>query len=56
VERRLSRLLVEQLVEIMPELKDVSAGWPAIGHRRSTDDLGRIAENPISDDWMHEAS
>jgi hypothetical protein len=54
-ERRLARLLVEQLVEIMPELKEVS-GWPAVGHRRTADDMGRIAENPISDDWLHEAS
>jgi transcriptional regulator with XRE-family HTH domain len=54
-ERRLARLLVDQLVEIMPELKEVS-GWPAVGHRRTADDMGRIAENPISDDWMHEAS
>jgi hypothetical protein len=54
-ERRLTRLLVEQLIEIMPELKEVS-GWPAVGHRRTADDMGRIAENPISDDWLHEAS
>jgi hypothetical protein len=54
-ERRLARTLVEQLVEIMPELKEVS-GWPAVGHRRTTNDLGRIAENPISDDWLYEAS
>jgi transcriptional regulator with XRE-family HTH domain len=54
-ERRLARLLVEQLIEIMPELKEVS-GWPAVGHRRTGEDMGRIAENPISDDWLHEAS
>lgn len=54
-ERRLSRLLVEQLLEIMPELKEVS-GWPAVGHRRRSDELGRIGENPIPDDWLHEAS
>lgn len=54
-ERRLSRLLVEQLLETMPELKEVS-GWPAVGHRRRSDELGRIGENPISDDWLHEAS
>jgi len=54
-ERRLARLLIEQLLEIMPELKEVS-GWPAVGHRRKADETGRIAENPISDDWLHEAS
>jgi transcriptional regulator with XRE-family HTH domain len=53
-ERRLARLLTEQLLEIMPELKEVS-GWPAVGHRRRSDEMGRIGENPIPDDWMHEA-
>jgi transcriptional regulator with XRE-family HTH domain len=52
-ERHLVRHLIEQLVEIMPELKEVT-GWPATGHRRTTEDIGRIAENPISDDWLHE--
>lgn len=54
-ERRLGRQLTEQLLEIMPELKEVS-GWPAVGHRRRADELGRIGENPISEDWLHEAS
>jgi transcriptional regulator with XRE-family HTH domain len=54
-ERRLARLLTEQLLEIMPELKEVS-GWPAVGHRRRADEIGRIGENPISEDWLHEAS
>jgi transcriptional regulator with XRE-family HTH domain len=54
-ERRLARLLTEQLLEIMPELKEVS-GWPAVGHRRRADEIGRIGENPVSEDWLHEAS
>lgn len=54
-ERRLATLLIDQLIEIMPELRDVSA-WPTVGHRRTSDEMGRIAENPISDDWLHEAS
>jgi hypothetical protein len=53
-ERRLTRLLVDQLLEIMPELKEVSA-WPAVGQRRTAEEYGRIAENPVSDDWIHEA-
>jgi transcriptional regulator with XRE-family HTH domain len=53
-ERRLARLLVDQLLEIMPELKEVSA-WPTVGQRRTTEEYGRIAENPVSDDWIHEA-
>ncbi|MEX2310574.1 MAG: hypothetical protein WD738_23610 [Pirellulales bacterium] len=54
-QRRLAVLLIEQLLEIMPELKEVS-GWPAVGHRRRANEVGRIGENPVSDDWLHEAS
>jgi transcriptional regulator with XRE-family HTH domain len=54
-QRRLSTLLIEQLLEIMPELKEVS-GWPAVGHRRRANEVGRIGENPVSEDWLHEAS
>jgi hypothetical protein len=54
-ERRLARLLEEQLLEIMPELKEVAA-WPRVGHRRTNEEYGRIAENPVSDEWIHEAS
>jgi transcriptional regulator with XRE-family HTH domain len=54
-ERRLARLLIDQLIEIMPELKEVAA-WPTVGHRRTADEVGRIGECPISDDFMHEAS
>lgn len=53
-ESRLARLLIGQLIEIMPELREVAA-WPTVGHRRTADELGRIAERPIPDDWMHEA-
>jgi len=52
---RLARLLINQLIEIMPELKEVAA-WPAVGHRRTADELGRIAERTIPDDFMYEAS
>ncbi len=54
-EHRLAKLLVSQLIEIMPELKEVAA-WPTVGHRRTADEMGRIAERPIPDDFMHEAS
>jgi transcriptional regulator with XRE-family HTH domain len=53
--RQLVGLLSDQLLEMMPELKDV-APWPAVGQRRSADELGRIGENPISDNWIQEAS
>ena len=54
-EHRLARLLINQLIEIMPELKEVAA-WPTVGHRRTAEEMGRIAEHPIPDDWMYEAS
>jgi hypothetical protein len=48
--RRMAENLVEQLTELMPELKEVS-GWHTVGQRRSLDELGRIAEQPISDSF-----
>jgi transcriptional regulator with XRE-family HTH domain len=44
--KRLTERLIDQLTEIMPELKEVTA-WPANGPRRRLDDVGRIAENPF---------
>ncbi|MBW3599917.1 MAG: helix-turn-helix transcriptional regulator [Planctomycetes bacterium] len=46
---RLAQTLVEQLVEMMPELEQVNP-WHAVGQRRSLDELGRAAERPLSDD------
>ena len=54
-EHRLAKVLIGQLIEIMPELKEVAA-WPTVGHRRTADEVGRIGERPIPDDFMHEAS
>jgi hypothetical protein len=51
----LAKSLISQLIEIMPELKEVAA-WPTVGHRRTADEIGRIGERPIPDDFMHEAS
>jgi transcriptional regulator with XRE-family HTH domain len=39
--RRMANTLIEQLVEIMPELEGV-APWHSVGKRRSLDDYGRI--------------
>ena len=38
--RRLAEMLIDQLVEVMPEIKDTTA-WPAVGHRRRKNDLGQ---------------
>jgi transcriptional regulator with XRE-family HTH domain len=46
---RLAKMLVEQLVDLMPELKDVGP-WHSVGQRRSLDEYGRIAEERIPDD------
>jgi len=45
--RTLAERLIDQLLEVMPELAGVSA-WPAVGQRRTLDELGRIAERPLT--------
>lgn len=47
--RRMAENLVEQLTELMPELAQISP-WHSVGQRRSLDEMGRIAEQPIADD------
>lgn len=49
--RRMAENLVEQLLELMPELKEVSP-WHSVGQRRSLEEMGRIAENPLGDPRM----
>jgi hypothetical protein len=44
--------LVQQLCEVMPELKEVSP-WHTVGQRRSLEELGRAAEQVIDDSSMH---
>ena len=44
--------LIQQLQELMPELAEVSP-WHSVGQRRSLDEVGRIAEQPISDDALY---
>lgn len=48
---RMAEMMVQQLIEVMPELKEVSA-WHTYGQRRSLDDLGRIVEQSIPDETM----
>jgi len=52
--KRLAKMLVEQLVEMMPELAEVSA-WHSIGQRRTQDEVGRIAERPVPDNLFNDA-
>lgn len=47
--RRMAQNLVTQLVELMPELKGVTA-WHAVGQRRRLNEYGRAAERRLSPD------
>lgn len=49
--RRLAEMLVEQLTEVMPELRDVGA-WHTYGQRRTTSEYGRVVERCLSDDLV----
>jgi transcriptional regulator with XRE-family HTH domain len=53
--QRFATMLEQQLVEVMPELKDVAA-WHSIGQRRSPNELGRIAERPLPDSFFGDHS
>lgn len=52
--RRLAEMMVEQLIEIMPELKDVSP-WHVVGQRRRLDEYGRAAERTLPDSFFYES-
>jgi transcriptional regulator with XRE-family HTH domain len=41
--------LTEDLLEIMPELREVAA-WHTVGHRRTLDELGQAVERQLPDD------
>lgn len=47
--RRMAENLVSQLVELMPELKGVTA-WHAVGQRRRLNEYGRAADRRLSPD------
>jgi len=46
---RMVSMLIDQILELMPELADV-APWHTVGQRRTLDDLGRTARCTISED------
>lgn len=48
--RCMAENLVDQLLQVMPELAEVSP-WHSVGQRRGINELGRIAEQTISDDF-----
>jgi transcriptional regulator with XRE-family HTH domain len=47
--KRFAQTMVDQLIEIMPELRGVSA-WHAVGKPRRLDELGIAAERSLSDE------
>lgn len=51
--QRLTAMLIEQLVEIMPELREVSA-WHSVGQRRSLNEYGQVVERRISEDCFRQ--
>jgi transcriptional regulator with XRE-family HTH domain len=53
--RRLVQMLMDQLIEIMPELKEVGP-WHAVGQRRTLDDYGRVVERPVADEVFRRAA
>ena len=53
--RRMAEMLVDQLVEMMPELADVTP-WHAVGKRRTQDEVGQAAQRCISIEMFHEPS
>ena len=51
--QRLATMLHDQLIEMMPELKEVSP-WHAVGQRRTSQEFGKIFEQTISDDFFNQ--
>lgn len=49
--QRFATMLEQQLIELMPELKEVAA-WHSIGQRRSPNELGRTAERVFPDSFF----
>jgi hypothetical protein len=52
---RFATMLEQQLIELMPELKDVAA-WHSVGRRRSPDELGRAAERTVPDSFFMDSA
>ncbi len=50
--RTMAQALVDQLIEVMPELQGILS-WHAVGKRRTLDDLGIAASRRLSDDVFY---
>ena len=51
---RMVSMLIEQILELMPELADVTP-WHTVGQRRTLDDVGRTAQNTVAEDVFRRA-
>ncbi len=51
--RRMAQRIVDQLIELMPELEDVSP-WHEVGQRRTREDYGRIVERLLPEDALYD--
>ena len=49
--RRMAQVMIDQLLELMPELETVTP-WHAVGQRRTRAELGQAAERHLSFDWF----
>jgi transcriptional regulator with XRE-family HTH domain len=52
---RMVAMLVEQILEIMPELADVTP-WHSVGQRRTREELGRTARMMVSEEMFRRTS
>lgn len=51
--KRLVQTLLDQLIELMPELREVKS-WPAVGRKRRSDEYGRAAQRRLVDESLYE--
>jgi transcriptional regulator with XRE-family HTH domain len=51
---RFTTMLEQQLIELMPELSDVTA-WHSVGQRRSPNELGRTGERVYPDTFFNDS-
>lgn len=52
--KRMAQTLIDQLLDIMPELKEVGA-WHTVGQRRTVNEIGRIGSQTVPDDFHRRA-
>lgn len=52
--KRMAQTLIDQLLDIMPELKEVGP-WHTVGQRRTVNEIGRIGSQTVPDDFHRRA-